>query len=163
MTLEERLLGAEEAQAWSQFLRTSQRLEHQLDRALRSGHGVSHTQYEILVNLADPGTEHGNLCMTDLADRLATAKSAITYQVNQLVDRGLVERVKAAADQRNVIVRLTPEGLALLEEVAPAHLDRVRRWFIDQMAPGQLTELRDALERTCGEIRAVKATGRAGR
>lgn len=152
MSLEERLLGADEARAWSQFLRTSQRLEHRLDRELRSAHGISHTQYEILVNLAEPGTEHGNLCMSDLADMLATAKSAITYQVNQLVDRGYVERVKGEGDQRNVIVRLTADGRSLLDDVAPAHLDRVRRWFIEQMAPGQLTELREALERTCQQI-----------
>ncbi|MEV0645954.1 MarR family transcriptional regulator [Phytomonospora sp. NPDC050363] len=152
MSVEERWLSETQARAWSQFIRTSQRLEQRLDRELKARHDLSHTQYEILVRLAEPRTESGNVRMTDLAADLVTAKSAATYQIGQLVDRGLVARVKCPEDGRSTFVCLTEAGRALLERAAPDHLARVRELFLDTMSPAELTGMTAALERTCDRI-----------
>ena len=156
MSVEERWLTEPQARAWSQFFRTSQRLEQRLDRELKAAHDLSHTQYEILVRLADPGTETGNVRMTDLAADLVTVKSAATYQIGQLVERGLVERVKCPDDARSTYVTLTGAGRELLEKAAPDHLARVRELFLDGLSPGDLDMLNDALERTCARIIAAR-------
>ncbi len=46
---------------------------------------------------------------------------AITNRIDRLEARGLVERV-AARDRRKVIVRLTPAGRTVVEEVVVTHL-----------------------------------------
>lgn len=160
MSVEERWLTGPQARAWSQFIRTSQRLEQRLDRELKAAHDLSHTQYEILVRLAEPGTATGNVRMTDLADDLVTAKSAATYQIGQLVERGLVARVKCPDDARSTFVTLTDAGRELLEKAAPDHLARVRELFLDDLSPAELTMMSEALERTCARI--IAARERAG-
>ncbi|GIG68270.1 MarR family winged helix-turn-helix transcriptional regulator [Phytomonospora endophytica] len=156
MSVEERWLTEAQARAWSQFIRTSQRLEQRLDRDLKSGHDLSHTQYEILVRLADPGTATGNVRMSDLAADLVTAKSAATYQIGQLVERGLVARVKCAEDARTTYVTLTDAGRELLGRAAPDHLGRVRELFLDGLSAAELEMLTDALDRTCARIIAAR-------
>lgn len=156
MSVEERWLTASQARAWSQFIRTSQRLEQRLDRELKAAHDLSHTQYEILVRLAEPGTPTGNVRMTDLADDLVTVKSAATYQIGQLVDRGLVARVKCPDDARSTYVTLTDAGRELLDQVAPGHLSRVRDLFLDGLSPDELETLTDVLDRTCARIIAAR-------
>ena len=47
---------------------------------------------------------------------------AITNRIDRLEERGLVERRAAADDRRKVIVRMTADGLRLVDEVAGAHM-----------------------------------------
>ena len=60
---------------------------------------------------------------------------AITNRIDRLAARGLVERV-GATDRRKVIVRLTPAGLALVDEVAVAHMATEREILAD-LSPRQ--------------------------
>jgi DNA-binding MarR family transcriptional regulator len=46
---------------------------------------------------------------------------AITNRIDRLSERGFVERA-AAEDRRKVLVRLTPAGLAKVDEVVDTHL-----------------------------------------
>ena len=68
---------------------------------------------------------------------------AITNRVDRLAERGLVER-QAGADRRTVIVRLTPTGLALVDEVVSTHL-ATERSIIDSLAPREQRQLADLL------------------
>lgn len=68
---------------------------------------------------------------------------AITNRVDRLAERGLVER-HAGADRRTVIVRLTPTGLALVDEVVSTHL-ATERSIIDSLAPREQRQLADLL------------------
>ena len=56
-------------------------------------------------------------------NRLATecdlAKGTVTGLVTTLEKQGLVERERRAEDRRRVLVRLTPAGLATIEELFP--------------------------------------------
>jgi DNA-binding MarR family transcriptional regulator len=76
--------------------------------------------------------------------------------------KGWVRREACPQDRRGSWAVLTPEGRATIEAVAPVHVDGVRRWFFDLVAPDQLRvlgevfgrvddRLRDDLGSTCTE------------
>jgi DNA-binding MarR family transcriptional regulator len=138
-SFESRWLSPEVNAVWTQFLTVTHRLEHQIDRRLQEQHDLTHTQYEILVRLAD--AEHSAMRMSDLAERIVTAKSAVTYQVGKLGERGLVERSRCDSDGRGVWVTLTDEGRTRLEAAAPCILSLVRELFLDTMNCSQAAEL----------------------
>ena len=52
---------------------------------------------------------------------------AITNRVDRMESKGLVQRVRDPGDRRGVRVRLTPAGLALIEELMPKHVADERR------------------------------------
>jgi MarR family 2-MHQ and catechol resistance regulon transcriptional repressor len=52
--------------------------------------------------------------------------ASTTYVVKKLEERRLMRRRTSADDQRIVFGELTPKGRALMDEVFPAHVDRLR-------------------------------------
>lgn len=136
---ESRWLTPDVNAVWTRFLQVTHRLEHHIDKRLQGRHGITHTQYEILVRLAD--ADDRALRMGDLAGLIVTAKSAVTYQVNKLSEMGLVERSKCDSDNRGTWVALTPDGLELLERAAPCILSLVRGMFLDALNCDQAADL----------------------
>lgn len=136
---ESRWLSPEVNAVWTQFLTVTHRLEQRIDRRLQEHHGISHTQYEILVRLAD--ADEDRLRMSELAERIVTAKSAVTYQAKRLADMGLVESHKCDHDNRATWVHLTDAGRERLERAAPCILALVREAFLDSLDCAQAAEL----------------------
>ncbi|OPC78357.1 MarR family transcriptional regulator [Embleya scabrispora] len=140
---EPRWLDDLEMAAWTSFVEAGHRVDRALERQLKDEAGLSHPQYEILVHLAD--APDGELRMAELADRLITSKSGITYQVAQLEKLGLVRRRACPEQARGVYAVLTDEGSARLRGAAPAHVARVREVLIDVLDRDQLAVLAEAL------------------
>ncbi|MFG3340080.1 MarR family winged helix-turn-helix transcriptional regulator [Glycomyces sp. NPDC048151] len=136
---ESRWLAPDVNAVWTRFLHVTHRLEHHIDRRLQEQHDITHTQYEILVRLAD--SDERAMRMSDLAERIVTAKSAVTYQVNKLSEMGLVDRHKCDRDNRGVWVKLTDAGVERLEGAAPCILSLVRELFLDTLNCDQAAEL----------------------
>lgn len=140
---EPRWLDEDEMAAWRGFVTASNLVARHLERRLKDEAGLSHTQYEILVQLsAAPG---GSLRMTDLADRIVTSKSGLTYQVGQLENAGLVGRRSCPSDVRGVFAEITEHGWEVLRAAAPGHVAAVREALIDVLTPGQLAVLAEGL------------------
>jgi len=81
-----------------------------------------------------------------LATRLVSRAPDITRLLDKLHDRGLVERERPADNRRVVMVGVTPAGLALLDELAPA----VRACHASQLGhlrPEEMNTLVDLLRR----------------
>jgi len=136
---ESRWLAPDVNSVWTRFLHVTHRLEHHIDRRLQEQHGITHTQYEILVRLVD--SDERAMRMSDLADSIVTAKSAVTYQINKLSEMGLVERRKCGRDNRGIWVHLTDAGAERLERAAPCILSLVRELFLDAINCDQAAEL----------------------
>lgn len=140
---EPRWLDEEEKAAWTAFLEASHLVIRRVEQQLREQAGLSHPQYEVLARLsAEPS---GELRMTELARRLVTSKSGLTYQVAQLEKAGLVQRRTSPADDRGVCAVLTEAGWAKLREVAPGHVELVREHLIDVLSREQLRALASGL------------------
>ncbi|MFF7989572.1 MarR family winged helix-turn-helix transcriptional regulator [Kitasatospora xanthocidica] len=148
---EPRWLDQDEMAAWRGFVVASNLLNRRLERQLKEDSGLSHQQYEILVHLsAAPGD---SLRMTELADKLVTSKSGLTYQVTQLERMGLVARRSCPSDVRGVFAELTEQGREMLRQAAPGHVALVRELLIDVLTREQLAVLAEGLGAVSARLR----------
>jgi DNA-binding MarR family transcriptional regulator len=120
--------------AWRAFLHAHARLTRRLDEELQVAHALSLAEYDALVQLArTPGRR---LRMSVLADRVVLSRSGVTRLVDRLVADGMVERTTCSTDARGAEAALTDAGLARLRAASGTHLDGVRRYFLEIVAPG---------------------------
>jgi DNA-binding MarR family transcriptional regulator len=69
-----------------------------------------------------------------LAERLVLKHHSAVELVDRLERRGLVRRMRSAADRRVAYVELTPRGRAVLERLTLAHRDELKRAGPDLLA-----------------------------
>jgi len=81
----------------------------------------------------------------DIAARLDIAPRSATEVVDDLQERGLVERAPDPADRRAVTIRLTDEGRALRQRIDRARARRGDEFF-GHLSPEQRDTLRDLLQ-----------------
>jgi DNA-binding MarR family transcriptional regulator len=129
-------LSDAEQQYWRTFVESSWALHTRLEDDLRAMTGLSMSDYHVLVVLSE-APDH-RLRMGELADRLVFSPSRITYQINQMVKRGLVRKQPCSSDGRGQEAVLTDAGMAALVDAAPKHLATVRDSFIDHLEPSEL-------------------------
>ncbi len=151
---EPRWLDQDEMAAWRGFVAASNLLNRRLERQLKEECGLSHTQYEVLVHLS--AAPDGSLRMTELAEKLITSKSGLTYQVTQLEKAGLVGRRSCPSDVRGVFAELTEAGREAVRRAAPGHVALVRELLIDVLSREQLTVLADGLGEVSARLRAAE-------
>jgi MarR family transcriptional regulator, 2-MHQ and catechol-resistance regulon repressor len=85
-------------------------------------YGVSLTEFAVLEVLYHKGA----LPLGEIRDRILLTGASTTYVVKKLQERGLMRRRACAEDQRVVFGELTAKGRALIGEVFPAHVERLR-------------------------------------
>src|ERR1700730_5394740 len=95
-----------------QLLRTAERVERALERALE-GIGLSPAKLAVLGGLARAG---GRLSLGDLAHHRSCVKSNITKLVDRLEADGLVARRDDPDDRRGVLAEIPAEGRRLQAE-----------------------------------------------
>lgn len=147
-----RWLSAAELDAWRTYLVTTHLLERRIEEQLKADAGLTHGQYEILVRLAD--APERSIRMTELARQTVISKSALTYQISQLEKAGLVERASCATDERGVLAVLTDEGMRTMERIAPAHVEVVREYLLDQLTSEDLSALAEIMAKVKTRLEA---------
>src|SRR5437867_1886756 len=140
----EELPGGRGLEAWTSFLRAHATLMRRLDTDLERETGLALADFDVLAQLAQA---HGELRMTELADRALISRSGMTCRVARLVDEGLVRREKAGTDARGVIVALTEAGVARLAETAPVHARGISNLFVARLDDEELALLERALNK----------------
>ncbi|MFE9251773.1 MarR family winged helix-turn-helix transcriptional regulator [Streptomyces sp. NPDC007088] len=95
-------------------------------------------------------SRYGEMRMSKLAELLAVDMSVTSRHVAHVADRGWVERVPDPTDKRSRILRLTPEGGALLTQLSERHVTALAHYLedwsdddVDQLN-GLLARLRDS-------------------
>jgi MarR family 2-MHQ and catechol resistance regulon transcriptional repressor len=84
--------------------------------------GLGMTEFAVLEVLYHKGA----LPLGEIRDRILVTGASTTYVVTKLEDRGLMRRRTCEEDQRVIFGELTSKGRALIDEVFPAHVDRLR-------------------------------------
>jgi DNA-binding MarR family transcriptional regulator len=100
------------------------RLTRHLDRARRgvfAAHRLEHWEFDVLVALRRAGAPY-QLSPGALIQQTLVTSGTMTNRIDRLEARGLVERHRSAEDRRGVIVRLTADGLALVDSAFAALL-----------------------------------------
>src|SRR5438045_1350284 len=94
-----------EMNAWQALLHTHHQLTNRLDGELKTEHGLSLGEYDVLVRLAR--VPDRRLRMAELAERVMISPSGLTRVVDGLVDEGFVLRSRDESDARVVFAQLT--------------------------------------------------------
>ncbi|NBE54081.1 MarR family winged helix-turn-helix transcriptional regulator [Streptomyces boluensis] len=102
-------------------------------------HGLEPGEFDILSTLRRSGAPYELTAGTFLKASLVTT-GAITLRVDRMAAKNLVTRVPDAVDRRSVRIRLTPEGLEVIDRVLPLHLANEARLLRGLDADGR-TEL----------------------
>src|SRR3569833_66600 len=133
---ETRWLDAFQQRDWRAYVEGSVRLTDLLDRDLKSKHGLTMAEYEILVRLSE--APERRLRMAALADVASQSRSRLSHTVSRLECKGLVARNNCGADKRGVFAELTDDGFAFLSKAAADHVATVREFFVDVIDPDDL-------------------------
>ena len=142
--VEDQVPGRRGFEAWRSLLRAHATLMRRLDADLERETGLALADFDVLAQLA---AAHGELRMTELADRALISRSGMTRRVARLVDEGLVRRDRAGADARGVVVALTDAGIARLAETAPVHARGISTLFVAHLDDQELALLERALNK----------------
>ena len=129
MELGTRWLDASEQESWRALVVGTTLLFDRLDDELRQEHGISLTDYEILVRLSERAGRQ--LRMAALAEALAHSRSRVTHTITRMERSGLVRRTTSPDDGRGVLAEMTDLGAALLEAAAHTHVRGVREHLVD--------------------------------
>jgi DNA-binding MarR family transcriptional regulator len=87
--------------------------------------GVTQQQYQALLAIKTWPSQA--MTMGDLAEQLLLTHHAAVQLVDRMTRAGVAERTPSSVDRRSVLLRLTPEGEALVERLAALHLGEVLR------------------------------------
>jgi len=82
-----------------------------------SGHGLTLTEFGILEVLYHKGP----LLLGEVQRRILVSSGGITYLVDRLEKKGLVERRECTEDRRARYAALTPAGEELIARIFPEH------------------------------------------
>src|SRR5438093_2710421 len=142
--VEDQVPGRRGLGAWRSLLRAHATLMRRLDTDLERETGLALADFDVLAQLA---AAHGELRMTDLADRALISRSGMSRRVCRLTNEGLLRRDKAGSDGRSVVVALTEAGIARLTETAPVHARGISKLFVAQLDDQELALLERALNK----------------
>jgi DNA-binding MarR family transcriptional regulator len=123
-------------------------------------HGFSYIQYVILSWLRDGIAVNPK----DICVRFRHDSGALTRVIDQLEERGLLERVRRDRDRRKVELQLTPAGLATVESLIPLVVDKLNLALAD-FSSAEVQELLRLLVKLNTRLEATvdaKARGDAG-
>ena len=142
--VEEQVPGRRGLAAWRSMLRAHATLMRRLDTDLQQATGLALADFDVLAQLAEA---HGELRMTELADRALISRSGMSRRVARLAAEGLLRRDRADTDGRGMVVALTQAGIARLAETAPVHARGISKLFVAQLDDQELALLERALNK----------------
>ena len=80
-------------------------------------HGLSQAEFSALEALY----HKGDLLVGELQRKVLKSSGGITYVVDRLQEKGLVERKPCATDRRAIYAALTAKGRTMMEGIFPVH------------------------------------------
>ena len=90
-------------------------------RQLLADFDLTPATFDVLANLRRSGPPHRKTA-GDIATSSLLSTGGTTFRLDRLEQRDLIRRVPSAHDKRVIMVELTAEGRALIDEVMAAHL-----------------------------------------
>lgn len=143
-------LSPPELRTWTRFLDAGRLLEEILANHVTQDHGMSHSDYEVLVRLDGAG---GEMRMTTLAGQVVSSAQKLTHTANRLEKRGWIARVAVEGDGRGLMATLLPPGRDALAAASAEHAKLIKRFLIDPLTSDEQQIIADAMDRVAAHMR----------
>jgi MarR family 2-MHQ and catechol resistance regulon transcriptional repressor len=88
----------------------------------------------------------GPLLLGDVQRRILVSSGGVTYLIDRLEKKGLVERRECREDRRAKYAALTEQGEAVIAEIFPGHARRIEE-LMAELSPEEQTAAHDLLRR----------------
>lgn len=134
-----------ELQAWRSLLRLYSTVMRTIDKELQHAHGLSNTEYGVLVILVT--APNRSLRLGELAIRNMGSPSGISRIVDRLAALGLVERQPDSQDRRGAHAMLTDAGVRKLRALQVTHHRVAREFFLGRLDKRELRRFVEIAER----------------
>jgi DNA-binding MarR family transcriptional regulator len=132
-----------EAKAFVNLLRTSSVFVAQLNDELKAS-DLSQPQYNVLRILRGAGAE--GLPSGEVGTRMVNRDPDVTRLLDRMEARGLVARSRAESDRRVIVVRITPQGRALVDAL-DAPIEALHERQLGHLSRADLKTLNALLEK----------------
>lgn len=111
--------GADVSKSLKVFIALSRVHRSVMDTANKSiqSNGLNPTEFAVLELLYHKGTQP----LQQIGERILIASGSITYVVDKLEKKGLVERKPSQNDRRVIYAHLTERGIQLISSIFPNH------------------------------------------
>lgn len=107
--------------------------------------GLEPWEFDVLATLRRSAAE-APLTPGQLASLTMIGSAAMTNRVDRLVNRGLIHRETNPDNRRQLLVSLTPEGLALVDEVVEHHVENQQK-MLDGLSKTERVQLANLLRK----------------
>lgn len=145
-----RFMSPSELRTWTRFLDAGRLLEEVLAQHVAHDHGMSHSDYEVLVRLDGAS---GEMRMSTLADQVVSSAQKLTHTVNRLEKRGWVARNAVEGDKRGLMATLLPPGRAALGAASGEHADLIRQFLLDHLSADEQRLIAETMDRVSAHMR----------
>jgi DNA-binding MarR family transcriptional regulator len=145
--------SAKRLRAWRLYVESALALVDILDTELERDAGIPLRWYDALVHLEE--TPEG-LRMNELAERILYSKSGFTRVVDRMEEAGLVRRVRPDNDRRSILVLLTEQGRATLEQARRHHRHGIQQHFSQHLTDTDMKAITRALEKISTHARPLR-------
>jgi len=126
------------AAAYFNFLFTANWIELRVKQAL-APYQLTHPQFNILKILN--GSHPQPLSPGDIKERMLFKSPDITRLIDRLVRKNYVDRQPCPDNRRKVDLRITKEGIALLDQIFPEIKKSVKDYFVEELTEKEAEEL----------------------
>jgi DNA-binding MarR family transcriptional regulator len=149
-----RWLDADEQSAWWALLEVGSGLFDALSSDLRGIADLTLEDYEVLHLLSIQ--DNHRLRVGTLANEMLASRTRLSQRLDRLTTRELVERERCPDDGRAINVVLTDKGHGLLVEIAPDHLESVRRHVFDHLDAADVVAMAAGLGKVAQHLHALR-------
>ena len=129
----------------------SNRISHDIARLYADRWDLAVNEWRVLAVLG----RHDDIAAREVAERTAMDKVAVSRAIASLLQAGRIERETHGDDRRRSRLRLSPEGRAIYDEVAPLALAYQRR-----LLEGLAEDERAALDRLLTRLETLELATR---
>ncbi|NLX61522.1 MAG: MarR family transcriptional regulator [Tissierellia bacterium] len=106
------------------MLRAAQTVEELLKKDMKT-YGINPTEFAVLELLYNKGEQP----IQQIGKKILLASSSITYVIDQLEKKGLVERIECPHDRRVKFASITDKGKKFMDFAFPKHKERIEDIF----------------------------------
>lgn len=145
-----RYLSKADLRMWTRFLDAGRLLEEILAQHVAREHGITHSDYEVLVRLDGAA---GEMRMSTLAKEVVSSAQKLTHTANRLEHRGWITRTPVDDDGRGLMAVLTDDGREALAAAAEEHAALIKRFLLDAVTPAERKTITGVMDRAAIHMR----------